>query len=735
MSRKFGSLIILSFLFISTCSGGLRTPKTETSMFVPMKNGIFPWTDWLHYHNYTEIVSTLFYLNNTFPNIVDLFSVGRSWENKTIYCIRLTNETNTHQKPQLFFVGYHHAREPISAELPLYFAVDAATNYGHNETITRLLNYSEIYIVVALNVDGFEAFKNNEWQRKNTHPFDDDADGLLDEDPPSDTNGNGYIEDLWRIEGENWTFITWEGNDTDHDGQFDFVGGVDLNRNYGYEWNATVDSGSDDPVAEDFRGPEPFSEPETRAIRDLAMQHDFKYAITFHSGAEDILYPWGYTNEPSPDDTLFREISADLSNLTGAIYEQSGAWYTTSGTWDDWLYADRSVFAFTCEIYGNDSAWQYEPGPDNNTWWERGITQAFNPDPENIEPAVQRWLPTFTYLADRAIAEAYDVAVTNVASEQTVVQSGSTIRINVTVENHGSFEETFNVILQANGTSVQVLPATIMNGSSLTMTFNWDTTEYPLGNYTLTAHADPLPGETDTANNNFIDGIVQIAKAPTILILSPQNKTYSSYSIPLSFTLDKPTSWIGYSLEDVANVTVTGNTTMASVSDGHHKIVVYATDTVGLTGTSRVIFFTVDTTPPNITAVNQTPSPDNVYPQDEVQVTVTIHDETSGVKQAIIVYAYTNSSGTWIRFVPMSNIEGDTWNASIPAFPYCTNVTYTIVAEDEVGNIMTTIEAGYEYRYHVVPETFLSTILFLLMVATLFAIIAVKKKNRRQTAK
>jgi hypothetical protein len=274
-----------------------------------------PWGDWKHYHNYTEIVDTLLYLNNTYPTLVDVFSIGKSWLNRDIYSVRLTNENITRLKPKVFFVGYHHARELISAELPLYFAVEATANYGVNTTITHMLNYSEIYIIVALNVDGFAAVDQNKWQRKNVHQFDEDGDGLVDEDPPDDEDGDGYIEDLWQWDGSQWVFVRWEGVDDDGDGlpNEDWVGGVDLNRNYGYKWNASVDSGSPYPKDEDYRGPSPFSEPETQALRDLALQHDFKYAISFHSGAEIIVYPWGYTTAPTPEDQVFKEIAGNLS--------------------------------------------------------------------------------------------------------------------------------------------------------------------------------------------------------------------------------------------------------------------------------------------------------------------------------------------------------------------------------------------------------------------------------------
>jgi len=369
---------------------------------------VTPWGDWQHYHNYTEIVNTLRYLNDTYPSIVDVFSIGKSWQDREIYCIRLTDEHVTHSKPEVFFVGYHHARELISMELPLYFAVEAATSYGTDVAMTRMIDNSQIYIVVALNVDGFEGVESNEWQRKNLHPFDEDEDGLVDEDSPDDEDGDGYVEALRQRTGTEWSLIRWEGVDDDGDGLLneDWIGGVDLNRNYPCAWDAATQSGSTDPGSETYKGPEPFSEPETQAIRDLALKHDFKYAISFHSGIEIVIYPWSYTDSPTPDDSTFRETAAALSSLVGVPYAQSGGgMYTSSGVWGDWIYENRSTFAFTCEIYGNDDAWQYDPGPYRDSWWEKGVFEFFNPEPENIEGVVLTWLPSFTYITNKAIAE------------------------------------------------------------------------------------------------------------------------------------------------------------------------------------------------------------------------------------------------------------------------------------------------------------------------------------------
>jgi len=396
------------------------------------------------------------------------------------------------------------------------------------------------------------------------------------------------------------------------------------------------------------------------------------------------------------------------------------------------MYGNRSVFAFTCEIYGNDSAWQYEPGPAPNTYWERGITQAFNPDPKDVESVVQRWLPVFTYMAERAIAEAYDVAVTQVSAERATAESGSSLKIDTTVENQGFYEETFNLTLLANSTIVQTATTTLANQSEEILTFTWNTAGFPLGNYTISAQAEAIPGETDLTDNLMINGNVQVRKAPSITILSPENRTYPVFQIPLDFTRDEPASWIGYSLDGADNVTIAGNTILWYLAEGRHNVVVYANDTFGIIGASGRVFFTVDTTPPNITVVTQAPIAGNVQPENEVSINATIIDETSGVNQAIIVYAFTNTSGTWIRFVPMRNLEGNIWNGSIPALPYLTNVTYSIVAEDKAGNVATTEELGYEYRYGVVPELSLVVVLPFLMTTVLFALAAKARKRRKE---
>jgi len=221
--------------------------------------------------------------------------------------------------------------------------------------------------------------------------------------------------------------------------------------------------------------------------------------------------------------------------------------------------------------------------------------------------------------------------------------------------------------------------------------------------------------------------------SPNIVVLSPENKTYSVDSIPLDFTVDETPSWMGYSLDGQANLTIGGNTTLASLLDGGHYVVVYANDTVGNMGASGTVYFTVDTTSPNIVDVSQSPLESNVLPEDEVKVNATVTDDLSGVKQ--VALNYTNGNGTWI-VVDMTNLEGNVWNATIPSFPYSTNVTYVIMAEDNANNTITTEEVfGYEYQYQVIPEFPSLFILSLFMLATLIAVLIYRRKRTRHPAR
>jgi hypothetical protein len=121
----------------------------------------------------------------------------------------------------------------------------------------------------------------------------------------------------------------------------------------------------------------------------------------------------------------------------------------------------------------------------------------------------------------------HDVAVTSVNAldipsdssgiPKTVIARGYNLTVNVTASDPGSWTETFNVTVYANTTYVTSQNVTLPSGASITLALTWNTTGFAYGNYTLSAYAWPVPGETNTANNNFTDGWVVVTFPGDIL--------------------------------------------------------------------------------------------------------------------------------------------------------------------------------------------------------------------------
>ncbi len=258
---------------------------------------------------------------------------------------------------------------------------------------------------------------------------------------------------------------------------------------------------------------------------------------------------------------------------------------------------------------------------------------------------------------------------------------------------------------------------------NITITGNTTLIDLSDGMHSIVVYANYTAGNmlsSDTVNFT-ID-----TTSPAIAIISPENKTYAATAVPLDFTVTEPVSWIGYSVNGQVNETVIENVTLSDLADGGHHVVVYANDTVGNMGFSAIVYFSLDTTPPDITNVVQTPPASNVLPTDEVRVDATVVDNLSGVKQ--VTLNYTTGNGTWTH-VEMMNLDGNVWNATIPRFPLGTNVTYVIIAEDNVGNAINTDTMGYTYGYPVIPEFPSIVTLLLFMVIAMLSTMLYRSKR------
>jgi hypothetical protein len=107
----------------------------------------------------------------------------------------------------------------------------------------------------------------------------------------------------------------------------------------------------------------------------------------------------------------------------------------------------------------------------------------------------------------------HNIAATSVraVSAKTVIGRGFSYNLSVLVADEGDYAETFNVTAYANSTVIGTEQASLTATDQTTLTFTWNTTSFAYGNYTLSGYAGPVPGETDTADNNLKGGWITVS--------------------------------------------------------------------------------------------------------------------------------------------------------------------------------------------------------------------------------
>jgi hypothetical protein len=105
----------------------------------------------------------------------------------------------------------------------------------------------------------------------------------------------------------------------------------------------------------------------------------------------------------------------------------------------------------------------------------------------------------------------HDVGITNVTTSKTIVCQAFAMNLSVKVLNYGEQEEVFNMAIKANSTVIETRAITLGVRASSTMVFKWNTSGFVKGNYTISADASPVLGETATEDNSLADGWIMIA--------------------------------------------------------------------------------------------------------------------------------------------------------------------------------------------------------------------------------
>lgn len=278
------------------------------------------------YHSYDSLIQDLFGLQVDHPDIARLITLGTpTHEGRGIVALKISDNVDADENEnRVLFLGTHHAREWISLEVAFLLAKHLVENYDSDSEIKSMVNNVEIWIIPVVNPDGHEYSRT--------------------------------VDRLWRKNRRDNGFPC---------NLFDTGWGVDPNRNYGAStWGTITDPrtwGSClGDIGQTYRGPDPFSEPETQAIRNLMQDPDFNAVLSYHSFSQLILYPWGYTRDPIPDIAdrrlmaeMAKEMERRIEAVPGALdytAEQSSELYRTSGDLTDWSYETFSIPSFTIEL-------------------------------------------------------------------------------------------------------------------------------------------------------------------------------------------------------------------------------------------------------------------------------------------------------------------------------------------------------------------------------------------------
>ena len=246
MHRRTALLAVLGLSLLA-----LAAPSSAAAADFPSKDS--------GYHNYAEMVAEIQDAEADHPDIVDVFSIGKSYQNRNIWAAKVSdNVADDENEPEVLFDGLHHAREHLTVEQTLAILRWLSDGYGSNNEITELVDTREVWIIFNVN-PGRRGIR--------PHRF---AVPRLAQEPPAELGHDAPSAPTSTAT----TAIA------------------------GAAAAARRARSHPTPIA----ARRPWSAPETRVVRDfinsrvVGGRQQIKTAITFHTAGEEVLWPYGYTH-------------------------------------------------------------------------------------------------------------------------------------------------------------------------------------------------------------------------------------------------------------------------------------------------------------------------------------------------------------------------------------------------------------------------------------------------------
>ena len=399
-TRKiFSSILVLAAGLALTASFAPAQKASDPAFKVKL--------DFNRWHDTNELYADMKRLQAAFPKFLKLESIGKSHNGRDLMLMTVNNPATGPEsgKAGMYIEANVHGNEIQGGEVCLYTIWYLMENYGRIGDVTRLVDERVFYIIPTVNPDGRQYFMEGPGgnARSGHVPVDDDNDGVFDEDPPEDINGNGIVEQIRkRVPGEgnyrisrtnpsvlepvpfgetgDYILLGQEGADNDGDGMVneDGPGSYDPNRNWPSDWQPDyVQSG-----AMDY----PFQIPEARAVADFLKAHpNISGVQSYHNNGGMILRGPGAESVgeyPMGDVRFYDELGQNGERIL-PFYRYIVLWsglYTVHGGFIDYTNDGLGIPSFSNELWNGD---QYFTSP---------ALQEQQADPASpIAPAVSRY--------------------------------------------------------------------------------------------------------------------------------------------------------------------------------------------------------------------------------------------------------------------------------------------------------------------------------------------------------